>query len=67
MCEEPASAPPHSWPDDITQWPVGGAADSIDVVVVFYSELVTLRALLSGLHTPENVEAHRLQTHGLHH
>ncbi|XP_028255325.1 inactive rhomboid protein 2-like [Parambassis ranga] len=22
MCEEPASAPPHTWPDDITQWPI---------------------------------------------
>ncbi|KAK0145725.1 Inactive rhomboid protein 2 [Merluccius polli] len=22
VCEEPASAEPHSWPDDITQWPV---------------------------------------------
>ncbi|XP_035985502.1 inactive rhomboid protein 2 [Fundulus heteroclitus] len=22
VCEEPASAPPHTWPDDITQWPV---------------------------------------------
>ncbi|XP_071767676.1 inactive rhomboid protein 2-like [Centroberyx gerrardi] len=22
MCEEPASAEPHTWPDDITQWPV---------------------------------------------
>ncbi|XP_028674863.1 inactive rhomboid protein 2-like [Erpetoichthys calabaricus] len=21
-CEEPASAPPHVWPDDITQWPI---------------------------------------------
>uniref|UniRef100_A0A3Q1GUE0 Inactive rhomboid protein n=1 Tax=Acanthochromis polyacanthus TaxID=80966 RepID=A0A3Q1GUE0_9TELE len=22
VCEEPASAEPHTWPDDITQWPV---------------------------------------------
>ncbi|XP_060939555.1 inactive rhomboid protein 2-like [Limanda limanda] len=22
VCEEPASAAPHTWPDDITQWPV---------------------------------------------
>uniref|UniRef100_A0A3P8VK44 Inactive rhomboid protein n=1 Tax=Cynoglossus semilaevis TaxID=244447 RepID=A0A3P8VK44_CYNSE len=22
VCEEPASTPPHTWPDDITQWPV---------------------------------------------
>ncbi|XP_057698726.1 inactive rhomboid protein 2-like isoform X1 [Corythoichthys intestinalis] len=22
ICEEPASAEPHTWPDDITQWPV---------------------------------------------
>ncbi|KAA8595015.1 inactive rhomboid protein 2 isoform X1 [Etheostoma spectabile] len=22
VCEEPASAKPHTWPDDITQWPV---------------------------------------------
>lgn len=21
-CEEPASNPPHVWPDDITRWPV---------------------------------------------
>lgn len=21
-CEEPASNPPHVWPDDITKWPV---------------------------------------------
>lgn len=24
VCEEPASAEPHTWPDDITQWPVRG-------------------------------------------
>lgn len=24
VCEEPASAKPHTWPDDITQWPVRG-------------------------------------------
>lgn len=24
VCEEPASAGPHLWPDDITQWPVRG-------------------------------------------
>lgn len=23
VCEEPASAEPHTWPDDITKWPVG--------------------------------------------
>lgn len=22
VCEEPASAPPHVWPDEITQWPI---------------------------------------------
>ncbi|KAF2361717.1 Peptidase S54 rhomboid domain [Trinorchestia longiramus] len=36
-CKEPASVPPHEWPDDITRWPICRKRTSIQAVRKFHA------------------------------
>ena len=87
VCQVPASTKPHTWPDDITQWPVRGHCTQHGIKNVytiideqnisFSASLMKAKIIVQylcakthclsspGLHTPQEVEPHRLQAHGL--
>lgn len=47
VCEEPASAEPHTWPDDITQWPVRGHIHFLHQCPFLYLNKIFFSILLS--------------------